>query len=132
VIQNPPESLWFGAGAASDFRGSVAGKLLFEQTGVAIKHPHNLFLSVLHYSGIVGACLFFFLLTWVLIRLLGLSGDLGSRIRPFALGLYLLILLLNMSDAHMLVAPPSSEWLFFWLPFAYLIGLAKFFETQKS
>lgn len=132
VLQNPPETIWFGAGMASDFTNSEAGKILYEQIGIRIKHPHNLFIGAFHYSGIVGASIFFVLLAWGLVRLLRLSGNSGRRIRPFALGLYVLTLLLNMTDGYRLVAPPSPDWLFFWLPFTFLIGLAKFFETHEA
>ncbi|WP_417532083.1 O-antigen ligase family protein [Marinobacter lipolyticus] len=132
VLQNPPELIWFGAGMASDFTTSEAGKVLYEQIGIRIKHPHNLFIGAFHYSGLVGAGIFFILLTWGLVRILRLSGLSGRRIRPFAIGLYILTLLLNMTDGYRLVAPPSPDWLFFWLPFMFLVGLAKFFETHEA
>jgi len=132
VLQNPPEMMWVGEGMASDFTNSEAGKLLYEQTGVKIKHPHNLILGAFHYSGLIGAGLFLSLLSWVVMRILRLSGWYGRRVRPFALGLFVLILLLNMTDGHRVVAPPSPDWLFFWLPFTFLVGLVRYFERKET
>ncbi|MFL1454328.1 O-antigen ligase family protein [Marinobacter sp. GN3S48] len=132
VLQNPPDIIWIGAGMASEFTNSDAGKLLYEQIGIKIKHPHNLFLGVYHYAGLIGFFIFSVLLAWVLWRLLRLSQGSARRLRPFALGLYLLIMLLNMTDGHRIVAPPSPDWLFFWLPFIFLVGLARFYERQEA
>lgn len=132
VLQNPPHTLWTGAGMASDFTVSEAGKLLYEQIGTRIKHPHNLFLGVFHYAGIIGFLIFTVLWLWIFLRLLGLSEGAGRRLRPFALGLFALIILLNMTDGYKVVAPPSPDWLFFWLPFVFLIALARFYERQQS
>ncbi|MEP1216523.1 MAG: O-antigen ligase family protein [Marinobacter sp.] len=131
VLQNTPEMIWVGAGMASDFTTSEAGKLLYQQTGVKIKHPHNLILGAFYYSGIIGAALFLSLLSWVVVRILRLSGWYGRRVRPFALGLFVMILLLNMTDGHRVVAPPSPDWLFFWLPFIFLVGLVRYFESKE-
>ncbi len=130
VIQNPPESIWIGAGAASDFRNSEAGLLLHEQMGVAIKHPHDLLLSAWHYSGFIGAGLLLLLLGWVLVRIVRQLGTAHRRLVPFALLLLLLIGLLNLTDGHMVIAPPSPDWLFFWLPLAYLMALARCCESR--
>lgn len=132
VLQKPPELVWIGAGMASDFTNSEAGKLLYEQAGIRIKHPHNLILGAFHYSGIIGVALFLSLLSWVVVRILRLSGWYGRRLRPFALGLFVLVLLLNMTDGHRIVAPPSPDWLFFWLPFTFLVGLVRYFESKET
>jgi O-antigen ligase len=129
LFNNLPDSIWIGAGMGSEFASSEAGRLLYENIGFAIKHPHNLLFGTLYYAGVVGTVLFLALLAWVFIRLLRLPGQSGRRLRPFALSLYALIVLLNMTDGHRLVAPPSSDWMFFWLPFIFLLGLAKFTES---
>lgn len=131
VVENPPEMIFFGEGMASEFVNTGAGRALFEQTGKDLKHPHNLFLSVYHYAGIIGASLLFALLTWVLVRVFRLSSGAGRRLRPFAFSLLVLTLLLNMTDGHRIVAPPSTDWMFFWLPLMFLIGLARHFERQS-
>lgn len=132
VLQNPPATIWTGAGMASEFMYSEAGKYLYEQIGFRIKHPHNLLLGVFHFAGILGVLIFVSLLGWVLVRLLRLSGDSGRRLRPFALGLYVLIVLLNMTDGYKVVAPPSPDWIFFWFPFVFLIALARFYERRDA
>lgn len=132
VIRHPPELIWFGEGMASDFFESGAGKALIEQTGLKFKHPHSLFLSVFHYAGIIGAGLFVTLLTWVLVRICRLYRGAGRQLRPFACALFVLTLLLNATDGHRIVAPPSTDWMFFWLPIIFLIGFARHFERQNT
>lgn len=132
VIENPPEMIWVGEGMASEFLETGAGQALIEQAGLTIKHPHSLFMSVFHYTGIIGTGLFVALLTWILVRICRLSSDAGLQLRPFALALFVLTLLLNTTDGHRIVAPPSTDWMFSWLPLMFLIALARHFERQTA
>ncbi|MBR9871045.1 MAG: O-antigen ligase family protein [Gammaproteobacteria bacterium] len=132
VFNNPPEIIWIGEGMGTDFRNSSAGKMLMADEGLSIKHPHNLFLSVFHYTGIIGLSLFTVLLIWILIRICRLTQGAGRQVRPFAFGLFVLPLMLNMTDGHRIVAPPSSDWMFSWLLLMFLIGLVRHFERQNA
>lgn len=132
IIENPPVSVLFGGGSALDFQSTSAGLAIFEQIGSPIEHPHNLLLSVYMNAGLVGVAAFIGLMAFLLIRLLRITGRIERRVLPFALGLYCLIPMLNMTDGHRVIAPPSADWLFFWFPVSFLAAVVAYINSQKT
>lgn len=91
-----------------------------EVENVVFHHPHNLYLSVLAQSGIVGLVLFL----WMLIRVIReLFRMLKEPDAKFALAVLGLALPAYMLDGHELLDKVSDTWFLIWLPAAIALGL---------
>lgn len=121
VIQFPPSTPWVGIGSAADFTQSPAGANLQSELGLAIEHPHNLFLSTYYQSGIIVAAVFLALIVGLLLRIK--ASGFSRSVQVAALAWFATVLLLNTSDGASIVVRPSGEWMFFWFPFSFLAGL---------
>lgn len=121
VFRNPPESLLMGIGSSADFSSSPAGIVLKRITGVNIEHPHNLFLSVYYQSGILALLVLLTLIGCLFFRIV--LGSHPGELRFVAATLLVTVILLNMPDGARIVARPSSDWMYFWFPFAFLMGM---------
>ncbi|MEZ5599141.1 MAG: O-antigen ligase family protein [Pseudomonadales bacterium] len=104
--------MWFGLGilTPNDF---LIGDMV-------IQHPHNIYLSVLYQSGIVGLGLFLLVLWMTLRELLYAYDDADARLALALLGLALPAYLL---DGHELLDKIGSTWFLIWLPVAIAVGL---------
>lgn len=98
--------LWMGCGVDYETLATYKG-------GRAIQHPHNIYLALGLYSGLVSLSIFLALIGWVL-RRAWLQRDFW--------GLYLLLALIMLNfDGSKLVGNPDELWLLVLLP-AALIG----------
>lgn len=120
VISEPPESVLLGSGSAADFSSTPAGTALKDTIGLSIEHPHNVILNVYYQSGILVLIVFLILIAGLINRIISNSSSAYSI--ASGLSFFALMLLLNASDGSRIVAPPSSDWMFFWFPFAFLCG----------
>jgi len=104
--------MWFGLGilTPNDF---LIGDMV-------IQHSHNIYLSVLYQSGIVGLGLFLLVLWMTLRELLYAYDDADARLALALLGLALPAYLL---DGHELLDKIGSTWFLIWLPVAIAVGL---------
>jgi len=93
---------WLGNGLAANLTGLGADK----------SFPHNLYLSLLFYSGIVGLGLF---LSWIALLLRSASS-------PWMLSLLANALLAGLTDFGQITKGPGPLWLILWLPAALVVG----------
>lgn len=132
VLDHPPSSWLFGVGASAEFSNLDAGLALKNQLGIKIEHPHNLFLSAYFYSGVV-AILFLLLIFFMVARRIVFLVVKGEAKSSVVISLYLLmVVLLNATDGHRIVAPPSSDWMFSWFPLAFSLAFLRFEEMRIS
>ncbi|MEX1197721.1 MAG: O-antigen ligase family protein [Pseudohongiellaceae bacterium] len=114
LLENPPDSLLFGHGSATNLTNTAAGLQVFQETGYRDFHAHNLFIGTFARTGLIGLT--------VLLALLGLilHGILRATATPMArmhlLGLYAMVLMLCLTDTYTLVISVKAVWLFTWLP----------------
>ena len=105
-------SPWFGLGILTDD--------LTEVDGLAVLHPHSLFLAVAWQGGLVGLALMFVVIGATLKTLLrhfaAAEAKLGLAIWSIGLPGYLI-------DGHELIDKIGWTWLLFWLPVAIGLGL---------
>jgi O-antigen ligase len=102
TLQRVEEQPWLGHGLAA-YLGLSAD----------FTFPHDLYLSALFYSGIVGFFLLMALIgsvTWGLVR----ARKLPSR--PLLLALWIFALCGGLTDLGQVTKGPGSLWLIFWLP----------------
>ncbi len=75
--------------------------------------PHNLYLSLVFYSGIVGLFLFMAMLVGFVIRP-------GSR-RPGRIALCLVPLIVGLTDLGQMIKGPAAMWYIVWVPILFFI-----------
>lgn len=110
VLERP----WFGYGPSARL------PILPHGACPAYPSPHNLYLSLLLYSGIVGFALFWLCEATVLRRLLRVASGLQRR---FGLALMLVPLVTGLSDLTQVIKGPSPLWYIIWLPLLLVVGL---------
>ena len=108
VSQNP----LFGAGY-----GTHLG--LTTSNGSPILSSHNVYLSVVVISGLVGAVPFFGMLAYTIGRM---SPDLFRRAWRMSIPLFVFGLVSSLFDGYVPLSSLDVQWLLFWLPIAYEIG----------
>lgn len=108
--------VWRGCGVQYKTQATFMG-------GQPIPHPHNIYLALGLYSGLVSLLLFLALIVQVLRRA-------WSRRDPWGLYLLVALLLLNF-DGSKLVGNPDELWLLVLLP-AALIGNARCVPARQS
>lgn len=118
TIKNPPASIIFGEGYATLFQDTPAGQAVMRQTGFEFWHPHNLLLSTYYFSGLVGAFLFLSLLILLFRRII--TTQTSFREKALLLGLLILVISLNMTRGHLIIASPDPVWVLFWIPVLFL------------
>ncbi len=95
--------------------------------------PHDLYLSVLFYSGAVGFALFAGLLGWCAARLWRCRG---GEDWTWMVSLCIAMLLAGLTDLGQITKGPSSMWFIFWLPVGLILTAkedkAFFFEKKKQ
>lgn len=100
-------SIWMGCGVQYETQATYMG-------GFPIQHPHNIYLSLGLYSGLV-SLLFFLALIGQVLRRAWLQRD--------AWGLYLLVALIMLNfDGSKLVGNPDELWLLVLLPAALIVN----------
>ncbi|MCP5208699.1 MAG: O-antigen ligase family protein [Hahellaceae bacterium] len=115
VLKTAPDYWLFGNGLASEFGATETGQMVSLQS---VAHPHNLWLSMLFYSGIIGVLLLLGLIMSLFVQCLRFE-------RYFRIICFALVLLLNalcFTDTYRLISSPQAMWLIFWLPVALLVG----------
>ena len=105
------ERPWFGHGLAANL--DLPG----------LTFPHDLFLGVLFYSGIVGLCLFAALAWVVTARLVRMPK--GAD-RLWLAALWVSALVSGLTDLGQITKGPGALWLIFWLP----VGLVLAYPTR--
>lgn len=108
------EHPWFGYGPSARL------PILPHGACPAYPSPHNLYLSLLLYSGLVGFVLFWLCEAVVLRRLLRLTSGLQRR---FALAVMLVPLVAGLSDLTQVIKGPSPLWYIIWLPLLLVVSL---------
>lgn len=86
----------------------------------AYPSPHNLYLSLLVYSGLIGFALFWVCEAEVLRHLLHLRTGLQRR---FGLMVMLVPLVTGLSDLTQVIKGPSPLWYIIWVPLLLVVGL---------
>ena len=86
----------------------------------AYPSPHNLYLSLLVYSGLIGFALFWVCEAEVVRHLLRLRTGLQRR---FGLAVMLVPLITGLSDLTQVIKGPSPLWYIIWLPLLLVVGL---------
>lgn len=86
----------------------------------AYPSPHNLYLSLLVYSGVIGFALFWVCEAVVLRHLLRLRASLSRR---FGLAIMLVPLITGLSDLTQVIKGPSALWYIIWLPLLLVVSL---------
>ncbi|MCW8155338.1 O-antigen ligase domain-containing protein [Stutzerimonas stutzeri] len=100
-------SLWLGCGMQHVTEATLRG-------GAAIQHPHNIFLALGLYSGLVSLLIFLALMA-VVIRRAWQQRD------PWGLYLFTALVVLNF-DGSKLVGNPDELWLLVLLPMALIVN----------
>lgn len=82
--------------------------------------PHNIYLSLLIYSGLIGFILFWLCEITVLRRLLNLSTGIQRRL---GMALMLVPLITGLTDLNHIIKGPSPLWYIIWLPLLLVVSL---------
>jgi O-antigen ligase len=101
------EKPWFGHGLAA-YLGMEQGNFTF---------PHNIFLSTLFYSGIVGLAL---LLTLLGACFIGIIRNWRRPAAPLLLALLIHAIIGGLTDLGQLTPGPAPLWIIFWLPIGFI------------
>jgi O-antigen ligase len=118
----------FGHGLAANltFPGTTHGA---GAGGLAdVSFPHDLYLSVLFYSGVVGAVLFLALLATITWRLLQARQG-RDEIWLWAAAMWINVLVSGLTDLGQITKGPGPLWFIFWLPVT--LTLATYPNEQK-
>ena len=107
TLSRVAEKPWFGHGLAA-YLGMEQGNFTF---------PHNIFLSTLFYSGIVGLVLLFALLAACFI---GIIGNWRRPAAPLLLALLVHAVIGGLTDLGQLTPGPAPLWIIFWLPIGFI------------
>ncbi len=102
----------FGHGLGAPFE-------MFVAPGVAVRHPHNLYLATLYYTGIIGFLLEMGLFA-IMIR--AIAHDPNTEWKKLASVIVLYMMLSMASDVVRLVTSPKELMLLFWLPFSMVVA----------
>ncbi|MFQ5661542.1 MAG: O-antigen ligase family protein, partial [Gammaproteobacteria bacterium] len=113
------EHLWTGVGIATKFSRSEAGIQLYNQLHVWFLHPHNIFISMLYYGGVLGLACFS---VFILMLFKGILSSQSNGRRPCQLITLIGVLMLLATDGYRLISAPREIWLIFWLPITFIIG----------
>ncbi len=103
IAQRP----WLGHGLAANL------------TGMEFTFPHNLYLSMLFYNGIIG---FVLLVAVVAVLLGGLIRHRGIADRNVLIALWVNVLIAGLTDLGQVTSGPGPNWYVIWLPIALSIG----------
>jgi O-antigen ligase len=114
TLSRVAEKPWFGHGLAA-YLGMEEGNFTF---------PHNIFLSTLFYSGIVGLALLLALLGACLI---GVVRNWRRPAAPLLLALLMLAIIGGLTDLGQLTPGPAPLWIILWLPIGFVCAAL----TQK-
>jgi len=116
------EAVLFGAGLGDDLLIRMPGR-----PDVVWSEPHNLYLSIWYYSGLVGIC------GVILVPLLALNEVKAKGPIPVSFLCVLTYFIMeNMTDGGGVLARPNEHWFSVYLPLAYLISLAKISRTSTA
>ena len=86
-----------------------------------ITFPHDLYLSVLFYSGAVGFVLFAGLVAWVFCALW--TGRVGHAPEwLWMVALWIALLVAGLTDLGQITKGPGAMWFIFWLPVGLVLG----------
>ncbi|UZE95757.1 O-antigen ligase family protein [Alkalimarinus alittae] len=125
TLSNMNEYFWFGIGVATDFSHTQTGMAVAASVGnIVIDHPHNLFLSMWVYGGIIPVLLLSLVFCYIFFRALQLRG----KKRDSVLIIFFTVLALSITDTYKLISSPQEIWLIFWLPIGVLCG---YLNAQK-
>jgi len=110
---------WAGHGLAADLPGTL---------GADKRFPHDLYLSLLFYSGMVGLLLFVLLAALLAVRLVQARRQPET---PWIMALCINALIAGLTDFGQITKGPGPLWLIVWLP-AALEGSKQFFFEKKN
>ena len=102
------------------FGPSARLPILPEGACPAYPSPHNLYLSLLVYSGIIGFALFWLSEALVLKHLLWRTSALSMRV---GLAVMLVPLITGLTDLTQVIKGPSPLWYIIWLPLLLVVSL---------
>lgn len=105
-------SVIWGAGIATEDQITI-GKLVF-------RHPHNMFLSIVQQSGLIGLMVYIVILYKCLLRLL---ENIQTKDAQLAIAVLVVGLSAHLLDGHGLIDKIGSTWFLIWLPLAVGVGL---------
>ena len=89
-----------------------------------ITFPHDLYLSVLFYSGAVGGALFAALVLWVCWALWGARRGWAPE-WLWMVAIWASVLIAGLTDLGQITKGPGPMWFIFWLPVGLVLGLRR-------
>jgi O-antigen ligase len=107
TLSRVAEKPWFGHGLAA-YLGMEQGNFTF---------PHNIFLSTLFYSGIVGLAL---LLTLLGACFIGVIRNWRRPAAPLLLAMLIHAIIGGLTDLGQLTPGPAPLWIILWLPIGFI------------
>lgn len=116
----------FGWGIDFQFLNTSAAQKLWPITHLRIEHPHNLALSTIFYSGLIGLVLLFATTAFGLYYINRYRRQSFIHYAPMVLAIFCL----SLTDLSRLLDSPSPIWFIYWLPTALLTGMAIRFSTR--
>jgi len=116
-----------GYGAGSDFALIVTRAFNGDLQSATIYHPHNIYLSMFYFSGIVGGFLYLAILWMGLARMM---KNVSARFFWVAFGLMLFSMAEQFFEVYGIVRRPSEYYLISWLPLGILIGRTYAIENE--
>lgn len=117
-LMYPPESVWLGNGAGMAMQYTDAAQNYLLPRGLAIAHPHNIWLGAYVETGLIGLGMqlgLFGLVVWAALRF-----GRGTAEKLHLLGLLSLFLMLTFTDEHSLLVSVKPIWVFGWLMLVFV------------
>lgn len=107
-----------GLGYATDLRQTAIAEQLLAETS-KYHHPHNLLLTLFVTAGAVTPAIIIVLSINIILKMTKKHSMAWS-----AIAMLLCVIAVTITDTYTLLSAPQEVWFFFWMPMAYLCGLA--------
>ena len=125
IVDNP----LFGHGSGSDFKYLVTQTFNNRSSSIIVSHPHNLYLTILYYSGLTGLLLYFFVLMETLIKIKKYKYD---YLVWLVAGLLVFSLVEQIAEIANIVIKPNEYYTIIWLPIGILLGRITHEKNKKN
>lgn len=109
----------FGYGSNSFFNHLVIQTIHGKEMSYTASHPHNLYLSIFYFTGLIGVILYFLVLAETLLKI---KKYLNDYLVWLTLSLILFSLAEQIFEISAIVVRPNEYYVILWLPIGILLG----------